>query len=70
MPDYQSTVDKVEISRLQYENAKISYNLQMESSQVTAPITGKVESFNISIHDMISPQTADLCNFKEMAANP
>ncbi|WP_097002574.1 efflux RND transporter periplasmic adaptor subunit [Lacrimispora amygdalina] len=56
--DYQSTVDKVEISRLQYENAKISYNLQVESSQVTAPISGKVESFNISVHDMISPQTA------------
>ncbi|MDW2798554.1 efflux RND transporter periplasmic adaptor subunit [Clostridium boliviensis] len=55
--DYQSTADKVEISRLQYENAKISYNLQLESSQVTAPISGKVESFNISIHDMISPQT-------------
>ena len=55
--DYQSTVDKVEMSRLQYENAKISYNIQLESSQVTAPISGKVESFDISLHDMISPQT-------------
>lgn len=55
--DYQSTVDKVEMSRLQYENAKILYNNQMESSQVTAPISGRVESFNISLHDMISPQT-------------
>ncbi|MDF2886745.1 MAG: efflux transporter, family, subunit [Lacrimispora sp.] len=55
--DYQSTVDKVELSRLQYENAKIGYNIQLESSQVTAPISGKVESFDISLHDMISPQT-------------
>ncbi|MBE5979091.1 MAG: efflux RND transporter periplasmic adaptor subunit [Paenibacillaceae bacterium] len=55
--DYQSTVDKVDMARLQYENAKITYNNQLESSQVTAPISGKVESFNISLHDMISPQT-------------
>ena len=55
--DYQSTVDKVEMSRLQYESAKILYNNQLESSQVTAPISGKVESFDISLHDMISPQT-------------
>ena len=58
--DYQSLKDQVEMARLQYENAKIAYNIQMESSQVTAPIGGKVESFNISIHDMVSPQTV-LC---------
>lgn len=55
--DYQSLVDKVELARLQYENAKIGYNIQLESSQVTAPIAGRVESFNISVHDMVSPQT-------------
>jgi RND family efflux transporter MFP subunit len=58
--DYQSLKDNVEMARLQYENAKIAYNIQMESSQVTAPIGGKVESFNISVHDMVSPQTV-LC---------
>ncbi|MDR1770777.1 MAG: efflux RND transporter periplasmic adaptor subunit [Hungatella sp.] len=58
--DYQSLADKVEMARLQYENAKIAYKIQMESSQVTAPIAGRVESFNISVHDMVSPQTA-LC---------
>lgn len=58
--DYQSLVDKVEMARLQYENAKIAYKIQMESSQVTAPIAGRVESFNISVHDMVSPQTT-LC---------
>lgn len=55
--DYQSTSDQVELSRLQYENAKIAYNTQLESSQVTAPIAGRVESFDISLHDKISPQT-------------
>ncbi len=58
--DYQSLVDKVEMARLQYENAKIAYKIQMESSQVTAPIAGRVESLNISVHDMVSPQTT-LC---------
>jgi len=58
--DYQSLADKVEMTRLQYENAKIAYKIQMESSQVTAPIAGRVESFNISVHDMVSPQTT-LC---------
>lgn len=56
--DYQSLVDKVELARLQYENAKNAYNIQLESSQVTAPIAGRVESFNISVHDKISPQTS------------
>ncbi len=55
--DFQSLSDKVEMARLQYENAKIGYNLQIESSQVTAPIGGKVESFNVKVHDMVSPQT-------------
>lgn len=55
--DYQTLVDSVERARLQYESAKIGYNHALESSQVTAPIAGRVESFNISLHDMISPQT-------------
>lgn len=55
--DYQSTAGQVELARLQYENAKIAYNTQMDSSKVTSPIAGKVESFDISLHDKISPQT-------------
>lgn len=58
--DYQSLVDKVQLAKLQYDNAKIAYNIQLESSQVTAPIAGRVESFNVKIHDMVSPQT-NLC---------
>ena len=55
--DYQSLADKVEMARLQYESAKEGYRIQQSASQVTAPIAGRVESFNISVHDMISPQT-------------
>lgn len=54
--DYQKLVDNVEAARLQYENAKLAYNLQLESSQVTAPISGRVESCNVKVHDMVSPQ--------------
>lgn len=55
--DYQSLVDKVELARLQYEGAKLGYNLQLESSQVTAPIDGRLESFNVKVHDMVSQQS-------------
>jgi RND family efflux transporter MFP subunit len=58
--DYQSLVDKVQLAKLQYDNAKIAYNIQLESSQVTAPIAGRVESFNVKVHDMVSAQTS-LC---------
>lgn len=55
--DYQSIQDKVKTGKLQYENAQIAYNVQMESSKITAPISGRVESFQLSLHDMISPQS-------------
>lgn len=55
--DYQSLADKVEMARLKYKNAKIAYDIAKESSHITAPIAGRVESFNIRLHDMISPQT-------------
>jgi RND family efflux transporter MFP subunit len=58
--DYQSLVDKVQLAKLQYDNAKIGYNIQLESSQVTAPISGKVESFNVKAHDMVATSTV-LC---------
>ncbi len=58
--DYQNLADNVELARLQYENAKNAYNIQLESSQVTAPIAGRVESFDVKVHDKVSPQTS-LC---------
>ena len=55
--DFQSLADKVELARLQYESARLGYNLQVESSQVTAPIDGRLESFNVKVHDMVSQQS-------------
>ena len=58
--DYQSLVVLAELAKLQYDNAKIAYNIQVESSQVKAPIEGRVESLNIKIHDKVSSQVT-LC---------
>lgn len=55
--DFQKLADNVELARLQYESAKLGYNLQLESSQVTAPISGRVESYNVKVHDMVSQQS-------------
>lgn len=55
--DYQQAEDGVKMSRLQYENAQIGYNIQVENSQVTAPIAGRIESSALEVHDMVSPQT-------------
>ncbi len=55
--EYQNLQDSVELARLQYESAQNVYNIQLESSQVTAPISGVVESCDIQVHDMASQQT-------------
>lgn len=55
--DFQKISDNVELARLQYESAKLGYNLQLESSRVTAPISGRVESFHVKVHDMVSQQS-------------
>lgn len=54
---FQESQDNANLRRLQYENAQIAYNTQLESSNVTTPIAGKIESYNVEVHDMISPQT-------------
>lgn len=51
---YESTVNGVEMARLQYESAKLNYDIQMENTVVTAPIGGLLESFDIEVHDMMA----------------
>lgn len=43
-------------ARIQYDSAKVNYDNQMEFSYVSATIGGKIESFNIENHDIVSPQ--------------
>ena len=42
--DFQKLADNVELARLQYESAKLGYNLQLESN-------------NVKVHDMVSQQS-------------
>lgn len=44
-------------TRLAYESAQNQYNLQNGYTVVTSPISGIVESLNISLHDTVSLQT-------------
>lgn len=54
--EFESAQNNAKSAQLQYENAKLAYEIQQQNSQVTAPISGRVETFDIKLHDMISPQ--------------
>lgn len=43
-------------AQISYENAKINYDNQMEFSNITASIAGKVEIFDVEVHDNVSSQ--------------
>ena len=58
--EYEQYTNKVKSARLQYESAKLAYDRQVEYSTVTAPISGKIESCDIEVHDRVS-QSAQLC---------
>lgn len=51
--EFEGYQTNAEAKRLQYESAKIGYNNQMEFSHVTSPISGRVEQFNVEIHDNV-----------------
>lgn len=42
-------------AKLQYQNALNNYNTQSEYSNITAPISGVIESKNVEVHDALSP---------------
>lgn len=43
-------------ARISYDNAKINYDNQMEYSNITATISGKIEICDIEVHDNVSSQ--------------
>jgi len=43
-------------AQIQYEQAKLNYDYQVEFSHITAPISGKVEKCDIEVHDNVSQQ--------------
>ena len=57
---FEQTQTAAESAQIQYDGAKLAYDLQVEYSTVTAPIAGKVESTNMELHNMVS-QSAQVC---------
>lgn len=51
---YEQVVSGVEALRLQKQSAMINYNAQEDASVVKAPISGRLETFSVNVHDMMS----------------
>ena len=58
--DYEQYVNAVKTAQLKYESSKLSYEKQLEYSTIKAPIEGKIESFDVEVHDRVT-QSQQLC---------
>lgn len=52
--EYEQYQNQAESSRLAYESAKMSYETQVEYSNITAPVSGVIESCSIEAFDHVS----------------
>lgn len=52
--EYEQYQNSAKSAQLQYESAKLAYERQVQYSQITAPISGMIESCDIEIHDRVS----------------
>lgn len=57
---YEQTEAQTKAAQLQYEAAMLAYNTQVEYSTVTAPISGTLESVNMTLHSTVA-QSSQLC---------
>lgn len=53
---YEQAQSGAKSAQIQYETAKLNYDNQVEFSNITAPIAGKVEICDIEVHDTVSQQ--------------
>lgn len=51
---FESVQTQARSAQIQYEQAKLNYDYQMEFSNITATISGKMESFNVEVHDNVA----------------
>lgn len=58
--EYEQYQNQAESSRLAYESAKMSYETQVEYSNITAPVSGVIESCSIEAFDHVS-SNEELC---------
>ena len=57
---FEQVQTSAQSAKLQYDGAKLAYDLQVEYSTVTAPITGKIESSTMVLHNTVA-QSSQLC---------
>ena len=57
---YEQAKDQLSAAQLQVEAAQLNYDLQVEFSTVTAPVSGVVESTNMSVNAMAA-QSSQVC---------
>ena len=57
---FEQVQTSAQSAKLQYDGAKLAYDLQVEYSTVTAPIAGKIESSAMVLHNMAAP-SSQLC---------
>lgn len=51
---FEGVQTQARASQIQYEQAKLNYDYQMEFSHITATISGKLESFDVEVHDNVA----------------
>ena len=51
---YEQVVSGVEAAKLQVKGLQLAYDAQMDATVVKAPISGRLESFNVVEHNMVS----------------
>ena len=51
---YEQVVSGVEAAKLQVKGLQLAYDAQMDATVVKAPIRGRLESFNVVEHNMVS----------------
>lgn len=57
---FEQVQTSAQSAKLQYDGAKLAYDLQVEYSTVTVPIAGKIESSTMALHNTVA-QSSQLC---------
>jgi len=53
---YEQVQTQAKNAQIQYETARLNYDNQIEYSNITATIAGKLEKCDVEVHDMVSQQ--------------
>lgn len=54
---YEAAQVQARTAQIQYETAKLNYDNQVEYSNITANISGTIESFDVQVYDNVTAQT-------------